>query len=239
MPADREKNKSGLPTQSNADQVSDFLAKVAATPSVRSASGRGRLIFAMDATASREPTWDRACDLQAEMFHATDGLGGLEVQLVFYRGFGECKASPWVTASDELVRRMVKVRCLGGRTQLRKVLRHAVKETDRRRVNALVFVGDCFEEDIDEVCDVAGELGVRGVPAFLFQEGMDQMATQAFRQVARLTGGAHCSFDLSSARQLREMLSAVAVFAAGGRVALEDYSKRSGSQVRQITNQLR
>lgn len=239
MPADREKNKSGLPTQSNADQVSDFLAKVAATPSVRSASGRGRLIFAMDATASRAPTWDRACDLQAEMFHATDGLGGLEVQLVFYRGYGECKSSPWVTASDELVRRMVKVRCLGGRTQLRKVLRHAAKETDRRRVNALVFVGDCFEEDIDEVCDVAGELGVRGVPAFLFQEGVDPMATQAFRQVARLTGGAHCSFDLSSARQLRELLSAVAIFAAGGRVALEDYSKRSGSQVRQITNQLR
>jgi hypothetical protein len=237
MSADRDDNR--LPSKSNSSQVADFLAKVAATPTVRATSGRGRLMFAMDATASREPTWDRACHLQAEMFQATDGLGGLDVQLVFYRGFGECKSSPWVSTSDELVSRMVKVRCLGGRTQLRKVLRHAIKATDQKRVNALVFVGDCFEEEIDEVCDAAGELGVRGVPAFLFQEGNDPIATSAFRQIARLTGGAHCSFDLSSAAQLRELLSAVAVFAAGGRIALENYSKRGGEAVRMITSQLR
>lgn len=240
MPADREKQgaKDALQTGSHAGEVSEFLARVAATPVVRSASGRGRLLFSMDATASREPTWDRACHLQAEMFHATDGLGGLEVQLLFYRGYGECKASPWVSSSQELVRRMVKVRCLGGRTQIGKVLRHAARETDRQRVNALVFVGDCFEEDIDDVCDAAGELGVRGVPAFMFQEGADPVATQAFRQIARLTGGAHCSFDLSSAQQLRDLLNAVAVFAAGGRPALEDLSRRSGGVAKQITSQL-
>jgi hypothetical protein len=234
-----DSGKKTLPTQTNADQVSDFLAKVAATPNVQSASGRGRLLFAMDATASREPSWDQACHLQAEMFHATDGLGGLEVQLVFFRGYGECKSSPWVATSDELVRRMTKVRCLGGRTQIRKVLRHAIRETDVKRVNALVFVGDCFEEDIDDVCDFAGELGVRGVPAFVFQEGNDPVATGAFRQIAKLTGGAHCSFDLASARQLKELLSAVAVFAAGGRVALEDYSGRTGGAARMITNQMK
>ena len=234
-----DKDEKSLPTQQNADQVSDFLARVAATPSVKSAGGRGRLLFAMDATASREPSWDQACHLQAEMFHATDGLGGLEVQLVFYRGFGECKSSPWVSTSGELVRRMTKVRCLGGRTQLRKILRHAMRETDVKRVNALVFVGDCFEEDIDAVCDLAGELGVRGVPAFMFQEGNDPIATNAFRQIAKLTGGAHCSFDLSSAQQLRDMLSAVAVFAAGGRRALEDYSSKKGGKVQMITNQVR
>jgi len=234
-----DKDEKSLPTQQNADQVSDFLARVAATPAVKSAGGRGRLLFAMDATASREPSWDQACHLQAEMFHATDSLGGLEVQLVFYRGFGECKSSPWVSTSDELVRRMTKVRCLGGRTQLRKILRHAMRETDVKRVNALVFVGDCFEEDIDAVCDLAGELGVRGVPAFMFQEGNDPIATNAFRQIAKLTGGAHCSFDLSSAQQLRDMLSAVAVFAAGGRRALEDYSSKKGGKVQMITNQVR
>ena len=80
------------------------------------------------------------------MFQATDGLGGLEVQLVFFRGFGECKSSPWVSTSGELVRRMTKVRCLGGRTQIGKILRHTIRETQARRVNALVFVGDSFEE---------------------------------------------------------------------------------------------
>ena len=234
-----DKGKKTLPTQQNADQIPAFLAQVAATPAVKSASGRGRLLYAMDATASREPSWDQACHLQAEMFKATDGLGGLEVQLVFFRGFGECKSTPWVTTSDELVSRMVKVRCLGGRTQIRKILRHAIRETDSRRVNALVFVGDAFEEDIDDVCDVAGELGVRGVPAFVFQEGNDPIATGAFRQIAKLTGGAHCSFDLASAQQLRELLSAVAVFAAGGRMALEDYSSKKGGTARLISNQMK
>ena len=234
-----EKGKKTLPTEQSADQVSAFLAQVAATPAVKSARGRGRLVFAMDATASREPSWDQACHLQAEMFQATDGLGGLEVQLVFFRGFGECKSSPWVASSDELVRRMTKVRCLGGRTQIRKVLRHAIRENDNERVNAVVFVGDAFEEDIDDVCHIAGELGVRGVPAFVFQEGNYPIATGAFRQIAKLTGGAHCRFDLASAQQLRELLSAVAVFAAGGRAALYDYSGKKGGVVRLISDQMK
>ena len=228
-----DRTKQNLPSQATSDDVSSFLAKVAATPVEHSAGGRGRMLFAMDATASRERSWDQACHLQAEMFHATDGLGGLEVQLVFFRGYGECKSSPWVSTSDDLVRRMTGVRCLGGRTQIRKVLRHTIRETDEKKVNALVYVGDCFEEDIDQVCDVAGELGVRGVPAFVFQEGNDPI-----KQIARLTGGAHCNFDLSSAKQLKDLLSAVAVFAAGGRPALENMSS-AGDAVRQITNQLR
>ncbi|MAI49095.1 MAG: hypothetical protein CMM16_00840 [Rhodospirillaceae bacterium] len=234
-----EQGKKTLPNEQNADQVSAFLSQVANTPAVRSASGRGRLLFVMDATASREPSWDQACHLQAEMFHATDGLGGLEVQLVFFRGFGECKSSPWVASSHELVKRMTKVRCLGGRTQIRKILRHAIRETDNRPVNALVFVGDAFEEDIDNVCDIAGELGVRGVPAFVFQEGNDPIATRAFRQIAKLTGGAHCGFDLASAQQLKGLLSAVAVFAAGGRVALQDYSGKKGGAARLISDQMK
>ena len=235
-----DKSKQNIADQSTADSVSMFLAKVAATPIVKSAKGRGRLLFAMDATASRERTWDQACHLQAELFHASDGLGGLEVQLLYFRGYRECKSSPWVSTSEDLVRRMERVRCVGGRTQIRRVLRHTIKENQNKKVNALVFVGDCFEEQIDDVCDVAGELGVRGVPAFMFQEGNDPIATTAFFQIAKLTGGAHCSFDPSSAQQLKELLSAVAVFAAGGHHALEDYSNTNGTKiVRQITKQMR
>ena len=234
-----DKTKNNLPNKANTDQVSAFLAKVAATPTVQSGRGSGRLLFAMDATASRERSWDQACHLQAEMFQAADGLGGLEVQLVFFRGFGECKSSPWFSTSGELVKRMTRVRCLGGRTQIKKILRHTIRETKAKRVNALVFVGDSFEEGIDEICDVAGELGVSGVPAFLFQEGHDPIAARAFRQIAKLTGGAHCNFNLSSAQQLKDLLSAVAVFAAGGRTALENYSVRNGGVAKMITNQVR
>ena len=234
--ADEKKN---VPSKAGSQEVADFLEKLARTPAVRSAEGAGRLIFAMDATASRERTWDSACHIQGEMFKATDGLGGLEVQLVFFRGFGECKSSKWVNSSDALVRSMTAVRCLGGRTQIGKIFKHAMRESEKRKVNALVYVGDCVEEDVDELCHSAGQLGVLGVPMFLFHEGNDLAAMQAFRQFARLTNGAYCPFDASSAEQLKELLAAVAVFAAGGLRALEHMGSKGGAAVAQITSQLK
>ncbi len=224
-------------TKGDGAAVDQFLHKVAAVPR-RGGTGRGRLIFAMDATASREPTWDQACHIQGEMFTATDALGGLEVQLVFYRGFGECKASPWMASSAELVRRMTAVSCLGGHTQIGRVLKHAVTETNRKKVDALVFVGDAMEEEVDELSHGAGELGLLGVPAFIFHEGYDPVAARGFRQIAKLTKGAYCAFDAGSAEQLKALLSAVAVFAAGGRPALEDLSREKGGVVKLLTSDL-
>lgn len=229
-----------LPTSKNsATDIQEFLKKVAATP-VRAPTGeRGRLIFALDATASRQPTWDQACRLQAEMFQETASLGGLEIQLAYYRGFGEFTTGDWTTNSNVLTRDMTGVFCLAGETQIEKVLRHAVRETKIKRVNALVFVGDCVEEDIDRLGAVAGELGLLGVPAFLFQEGDNPVATFAFGQIARLTGGAHCRFDAGSARALRDLLRAVAVYAAGGRKALENLARKNGGEILQIAHQMK
>jgi hypothetical protein len=217
--------------------VEDFLRQVALTPAA--GEGRGRLIFAMDATASRGPTWDRASHIQAEMFSETAALGGLEIQLVYYRGFGECKASPWVRTPDALLRYMTRVMCMAGQTQIGKVLKHTLDEAERKPVAALVFVGDCVEEDIDRLGHLAGQLGLRGVPCFMFHEGQEPTARSAFQQIARLSGGAYCPFDINSAQQLRDLLSAVAVFAAGGRKALADYSDRKGGVVRQLTHQVK
>jgi hypothetical protein len=219
--------------------VDAFLRRVAATPAPVAHGETGRLIFAMDATASREPTWDSACQIQGEMFDATSTLGGLEVQLVYYRGFGQCRSSGWARDSRALVRYMTSVFCLGGHTQIRKILRHAIKETKRQRVHALVFVGDSMEEDVDDLCALAGELGMLGVPIFMFHEGQDPSANQAFRQIARLSNGAYLRFDASSARQLKELLGAVAVYAAGGRKALQHYGKKRGESVLQIAHQLK
>ncbi len=214
--------------------IARFLENVARAPAAHAGRGQGRLIFAMDATASREPTWDMACDIQARMFEETAKLGTLRVQLAYYRGFGEFKAGPFEADSAALLRRMTSVRCRGGRTQIDRVLRHAIDETGREKVNALVLVGDAFEEDLDAVCHTAGELGLLGVPAFLFHEGADMLAGQAFKEIARLTGGAYCRFDMGSARALRELLAAVAVYAVGGARALEDYHRRAGRTVLQI-----
>lgn len=228
-----------LPSKPTSAAVAAFIDKVQSMPTVRAAGAAGRLIFAMDATASREPTWDRACRLQGEMFTATQALGALEIQLVWYRGFGEFDASPWLTNSAELVRRMTAVTCHAGETQIARVLEHAIAETRRRKVNAVVFVGDCVEESVDHLAKLAGDLGLLGVPVFVFHEGGDPVARTCLEAVARLSGGAYCPFDSASADALRDLLAAAATFAVGGRQALEDFGRRRGGAALRLTHRLR
>lgn len=225
---------------SSRSEIDAFINKVNATPISTKEAGdkRGRLIFGMDATASREPMWDQACHLQGEMFSATAMLGGLDVQLIFYRGFGECKASKWASDGYQLARLMSSVRCRAGRTQLSRILTHTKAEAEKQRIGALVFVGDCFEEDLDKAAHIAGELGLLGTPVFVFHEGADPIAARAFKEIARLSGGAYCPFDANSAQQLRDLLSAVAVYAAGGQRAMLDYAQKTGGPVLQLTHQV-
>lgn len=222
----------------DASDLSAFLRQVEATPRQGPAGTRGRLVFAMDATASREPTWDQAAQIQSAMFADTRALGGLEVQLCYYRGFREFDASDWIGDSPTLLKRMSRVFCAAGLTQICRVLEHAIAEAGRGRVNALVFVGDCMEEDRDRLADLAGQLGLLGVPAFVFQEGRDPVAERSFRDIARLTGGAWCPFDSRSPGLLRDLLGAVAVYAAGGRLALARYGQERGGAVLRLTHQM-
>jgi hypothetical protein len=182
---------------------------------------RGRLIFALDATMSRQATWDMACALQGEMFSAAASVGNLSVQLVYFRGLTESRASRWVNDAESLRGLMGKIACQGGLTQIAAVLSHAKRETGKQPLAALVYVGDSMEENIDELCSLAGELGLRGVKAFMFHDGRDKQAETAFREIARLTGGAYLPFDSNSATDLKALLAAVATYAAGGRKALE------------------
>jgi hypothetical protein len=227
-----------LPQKSSKAAIDAFVEKVRSTPVIKSARERGRLMFAMDATASRGPSWDRACQIQGEMFTETAALGGLDIQLCYYRGFREFEASPWLSSGEALLQRMTSVSCRGGYTQIEKVLRQAIEQTRLKKVQALVFVGDCMEEDVDRLCHLAGELGMLGVPVFMFHEGDEPAAQRAFKEVARLTRGAYCAFDASSAGQLRDLMSAVAVYAAGGQKALRDFGKDRSEVVRQLTRQL-
>ncbi|MBU1209710.1 MAG: VWA domain-containing protein [Alphaproteobacteria bacterium] len=216
--------------RSSTDEIADFLAKVKSL-GPRTGSGAGRLIFAMDATMSRQPTWDMALGLQSEMFAAVRDVGGLDVQLIYFRGFGECRASKWVSNPMALQRLMTGINCQGGQTQIGKVLTHARNEAGKGKVDALVYVGDAMEENIDTLCARAGELGLLGVPMFLFQEGHHGVAERSFKELARLTKGAWCRFDAGSAAQLRELLTAVAVYASGGRDALRRLASGRGARL--------
>jgi hypothetical protein len=218
-----------LPEQapSAAEDIAAFVARARAM-SPHAAGAKGRLVFALDATMSRQPTWDMACALQADMFRETAALGSLDIRLVYYRGLNECRATGWISDSDQLAKLMSKIDCRGGNTQIGKVLTEARREAVAAGVRAVVFVGDAMEEPIDQLCSKAGELGLLRVPVFMFQEGHDAAAERAFREIARLTGGAWCRFDPGAASQLRELLRAAAAYAAGGREALLRLSKTAG-----------
>ncbi len=210
--------------QSTSNDISAFVARARAMSPIATGA-RGRLVFALDATMSRQPTWDIACALQGDMFQEAAALGALDIRLIYYRGAAECRASRWISDSARLMRLMQKIRCQGGRTQIGRVLADVRHEAVAAGVRAMVFVGDAMEEPVDDLCARAGELGMLKVPAFMFQEGNDPVAERCFREIARLTGGAWCRFDPGAAAQLRDLLRAAAAYAAGGREALKRLSR--------------
>ena len=229
------KNVSHPPVSSEKD-VRAFLTKVAAMPK---SSGEARLIFSLDATASRQATWDAASQLQAEMFFSTQTLNRLNVQLCYFRGFGEFFSSNWQSNAEDIVRIMSGIHCEAGITQLERLLRHAIKENDRQKIKGVVYIGDAMEENIDVLAQLAGQLGLFNVPLFMFQERGDPIARQAFTDMSRLSGGAYSQFDAASAEQLRDLLKAVAIYAAGGLKALENFSKTSHKNVKLLEQQLK
>lgn len=223
------------PVSSKTD-VQQFLSKVATMPK---SSGDARLIFSLDATASRQGTWDVASQLQNEMFVSAQSLGGLNVQLAYFRGFGEFFSSDWASNADEILRTMSSIQCQAGATQINRLLQHAIDENQKKKIKCLIYIGDAMEENIDVLAQLAGKLGLLNVPLFMFQERQDPVAQSAFKELSRLSGGAYSHFDSASADQLKELLRAVAIYAAGGLKALKDFSAASGAGVRLIEQQLK
>ncbi|MBV9348770.1 MAG: VWA domain-containing protein [Pseudolabrys sp.] len=237
-PQNRTERSQPAPQAARAE-IAAFLDKVKALGPAATAGKRGRLIFALDATMSRQPTWDQACVLQADMFREAASVGGLDIQLVYFRGLGECRASAWVAQSDKLATLMSRIACQGGHTQISKVLHHADAENGKQRVQALVYIGDAMEEKVDDLCAAAGALGLRGVPVFMFQEGSDPVAESTYREIARLSRGAYCRFDAGAAHELGELLRAVAAYAAGGMKALNALSARQDRGANKLLAQLK
>lgn len=228
------------PGSRSSAEVEAFLRRSAEVgPSRPDAATRGRLIFALDATMSRQPTWDLAIGLQARMFDTAASIGGLDVQLVYFRGLNECRASPFVSAGSGLARYMSRITVQGGNTQIGRVLKHVRDEVRAQRVGALIYVGDAVEERVDPLCAIAGELGLLGLKAFMFHEGRDTKAERTFREIARLTGGAYAAFDGAAPERLAALLRAAAAYAAGGLAALEAQGRSGDRDAQGLLAQLR
>lgn len=224
----KSREQAGIVTGSGTASVSAFLDQVNAMPTL-SVGARGKLVIALDATMSRQPTWDLACSLQADMFRTASSIGGLAIQLVYFRGLAECRASRFVADGQALSAMMNKIRCEGGQTQIGRVLDHLRDAAKRDGVRAFVYVGDAMEESADLILARAGEIGLLGLRGFIFQEGHDPQAERVFRDMARLTGGAYARFDHAAPATLAELLRAAAAYAAGGRDALLNLARQGGA----------
>jgi hypothetical protein len=195
-------------------------------------TGKPRIAFIIDATASRQPTWDLAAKLQADMFSTAAGAG-LEMQLVYFRGFDELAASPWLTNPIAIRTMMERVTCRSGHTQIARALRHVRAEHTRHPIAAAVLIGDACEE---VPADIYLEAQNLRVPAFTFPEGDDRPTARLFQRIAELTHGAYAAFGPGSAQQLAELLRGVAAFATGGLAALEHQDSKGA---RLLLTQLR
>lgn len=217
--------------QASSGDVRAFLQRAKSVQ--RFSGGRSRLLFAMDATASRQPTWDLACELQADMFRATGDLASLAIQLAYYRGLGELHLDDWQSDAATLAKRMSQVQCAAGRTQIARLLRAVLKQQPTVSARALVFIGDAVEENGAALQDLAGQCRIQSLPLFIFQEGNDPQAKHCFEKMAKVSGGAYEHFDHNSAQRLRDLLGAVARYAAGGRKALESHPSAGAQRLLQ------
>jgi hypothetical protein len=160
------------------------------------------------------------------MFAEAGKVGGLQIQLIFFRGT-ECQASNWTTNTQVLAAKMRKISCVGGTTQWGRVLGRVRREHEQKPVSAVIVIGDCCEEQSSALYDAAA-----GLPQLLvFQEGDDPAASVVFPELARRTNGAHFKLGPNSARELSEFLRGVAAYAAGGLKALEGQRSKSAHKL--------
>lgn len=233
------KPKSPSVAHSSSQQLDSFIEQIKKAPIPFSSANQGRVLFALDATASRQPTWDQACHLQNEMFVEAGKVGKLNLQLCYFRGYNEFYNSTWLQTSHQLSQIMSNVFCSPGHTQIRKVLQLALTETRKQQIQAVIYIGDSMEENLDTLCQSAGELGLLSTPVFLFQEGTDLVTKRAMKEIARLSGGAYHSFNMHSSSLLKQLLTAVAIYATGGKPALENYAHRNAPEVIHLLQQLK
>jgi hypothetical protein len=197
-------------------------------------TGRGRLLFALDATASRSETWTLASKLQAEMLRSV-ARDTLDLKVAYYRGtkFGTTK---WTSDGESLARAMSKIECITGQTQIKNVLEDALEENAKAHVHAIVLISDAMEENADELCVLASELGDAEVPCFMFHEASDDSlhsieVANTYKQIAKRSGGEYFPFGTGSPAAIKKFadtLNAVAALAIGDGSAIAAIARKKG-----------
>jgi hypothetical protein len=172
-----------------------------------------RLVFAIDATASRDRAWEAAKQVTDCIFRAAPG--GIEVALAVHSGGKLARFSPFHPHVDNIRDEAAGVACVAGPTRMLDIMEETLRRTG---VKALVYIGDCFEEDMERGLAVAERLGLRGIKLVVLHDTTTGGTGSggAFRMMAARAGGLVLPFDMSSLDRLADALSAVGAYVAGG-----------------------
>jgi hypothetical protein len=185
-----------------------------------SAPSRPRLVFAVDATASREPAWAAARQVTDALVKALPGE--LDVALAIHGGSRVHTFTAFTNDARTLRDLAAGVGCHAGMTRLLPILDASLK---RQAVRVVIYVGDVFEESLPQGRQLADQMGAQGIKLIVLHDTADRSArrdAEVFWDLAKRTGGCVLPFDATASGRLRDLLSAVAVYAVGGEKLLRE-----------------
>lgn len=189
-------------------------------PAERDTPKRPRLIFAVDATASREPAWAAARQVTDALVKALPGE--LDVALAVHGGSRVHTFTAFTSNAAALRDQAAGVSCAAGFTRLLPILAASLKQP---AVRVVVYIGDVFEENLLRGRRLADSMGAQGTKLIVLHDTSDPGArreAETFWDLAKRTGGCVLPFDASAPGRLRDLLSAVAVYAVGGEKLLRE-----------------
>jgi hypothetical protein len=189
-------------------------------PAETGTAARPRLVFAVDATASREPAWEAARQVTDALVKALPGA--LDVALAVHGGSRVHTFTGFTADAAALRDRAAGVTCQAGLTRLLPILSASLKQSS---VRVIVYIGDVFEESLTHGRRLADSLGAQGTKLIVLHDTADASArrdAEVFWDLAKRTGGCVLPFDAGAPGRLRNILSAVAVYAVGGEKLLRE-----------------
>src|ERR1700733_3610098 len=189
-------------------------------PGETGAPGRPRLIFAVDATASREPAWTAARKVTDALVKALPGE--LDVALAGHGGSRVHTFTAFTNSAATLRDRAAGVACEAGMTRLLPILSTSLRQPG---VRVVVYIGDVFEESLNHGRRLADAMGTQGTKLIVLHDTADPGArrdAEVFWDLTKRTGGCVLPFNAAASSRLRDLLSAVAVYAVGGEKLLRE-----------------
>ena len=148
-----------------------FVERLRRLPSSRVAPARSTRV-ALDATASRQATWDLADPCAGEMSSRPPRRRARRAARVLH-GFGGSSPSAWVRDAAEFVRLMRTVAASPARPRSRACCCHAAQEARRSRCRLWCSSATASRRIVDGSGRLAGNSESFGLRAFMFHEGRD------------------------------------------------------------------